>query len=134
MLQQDPQDHPVALMKSALKKKATVFRSVRQEPEDYTLQVNGRWEFIYGKHPLCQFKVSDFKNTFFDQQKLTVQLYLNQSDYCCVYIERHLYLIFFPKLVKDAKKTGFLRNCHFWTLFGLKSCISDVFVCLFPET
>ncbi|KAG7227085.1 hypothetical protein INR49_022432 [Caranx melampygus] len=56
MLQQDPQDHPVALMKSALKKKATVFRSVRQEPEDYTLQVNGRWEFIYGKHPLCQFK------------------------------------------------------------------------------
>lgn len=59
MLQQDPQDLPVALMRSALKKKATVFRSVRQEPEDYTLQVNGRWEFIYGKHPLCQFKVSD---------------------------------------------------------------------------
>uniref|UniRef100_A0A4W6CG33 phosphatidylinositol-4,5-bisphosphate 3-kinase n=1 Tax=Lates calcarifer TaxID=8187 RepID=A0A4W6CG33_LATCA len=56
MLQQDPQDHPVVLMRSALKKKATVFRSVRQEPEDYTLQVNGRWEFIYGKHPLCQFK------------------------------------------------------------------------------
>ncbi|XP_051281142.1 phosphatidylinositol 4,5-bisphosphate 3-kinase catalytic subunit delta isoform isoform X2 [Dicentrarchus labrax] len=56
MLQQDPQDFPVALMRSALKKKATVFRSVRQEPEDYTLQVNGRWEFIYGKHPLCQFK------------------------------------------------------------------------------
>uniref|UniRef100_A0A7N6FLZ3 phosphatidylinositol-4,5-bisphosphate 3-kinase n=1 Tax=Anabas testudineus TaxID=64144 RepID=A0A7N6FLZ3_ANATE len=44
------------LMRSALKKKATVFRSVRQEPEDYTLQVNGRWEFIYGNHPLCQFK------------------------------------------------------------------------------
>ncbi|XP_038161832.1 phosphatidylinositol 4,5-bisphosphate 3-kinase catalytic subunit delta isoform isoform X2 [Cyprinodon tularosa] len=56
MLQQDCQDLPVALMKSALKKKATVFRSVRQEPEDYTLQVNGRWEFIYGSHPLCQFK------------------------------------------------------------------------------
>uniref|UniRef100_A0A8C9X1X7 phosphatidylinositol-4,5-bisphosphate 3-kinase n=1 Tax=Sander lucioperca TaxID=283035 RepID=A0A8C9X1X7_SANLU len=55
----DPQDFPVALMKSALKKKATVFRSVRQEPEDYTLQVNGRWEFIYGNHPMCQFKVSD---------------------------------------------------------------------------
>lgn len=59
MLQQDPQDLPVALMRSALKKKATVFRSVRQEPEDYTLQVNGSWDFIYGKHPLCQFKVSD---------------------------------------------------------------------------
>lgn len=56
MLQQEPQDLPLALVKSALKKKATVFRSVRQEPEDYTLQVNGRWEFIYGKHPLCQFK------------------------------------------------------------------------------
>uniref|UniRef100_A0A8D3B796 phosphatidylinositol-4,5-bisphosphate 3-kinase n=1 Tax=Scophthalmus maximus TaxID=52904 RepID=A0A8D3B796_SCOMX len=56
MLQQDPQDHPVALMRSALKKKANVFRSVRQEPEDYTLQVNGRWEYIYGKHPMCQFK------------------------------------------------------------------------------
>uniref|UniRef100_A0A8D3E8M4 phosphatidylinositol-4,5-bisphosphate 3-kinase n=1 Tax=Scophthalmus maximus TaxID=52904 RepID=A0A8D3E8M4_SCOMX len=53
---QDPQDHPVALMRSALKKKANVFRSVRQEPEDYTLQVNGRWEYIYGKHPMCQFK------------------------------------------------------------------------------
>ncbi|XP_034029167.1 phosphatidylinositol 4,5-bisphosphate 3-kinase catalytic subunit delta isoform isoform X1 [Thalassophryne amazonica] len=56
MLQQDPQDLPAALMKSALKKKATVFRSVRQQPEDYTLQVNGRWDFIYGNHPLCQFK------------------------------------------------------------------------------
>ncbi|XP_065817592.1 phosphatidylinositol 4,5-bisphosphate 3-kinase catalytic subunit delta isoform isoform X2 [Labrus bergylta] len=56
MLQQDPQDPPAALMKSALKKKATVFRSLRQEPEDYTLQVNGRWDFIYGKHPLSQFK------------------------------------------------------------------------------
>lgn len=58
MLQQDPQDLPAALMRAALKKKATVFRSVRQEPEDYTLQVNGRWEYIYGRHPLSQFKVS----------------------------------------------------------------------------
>uniref|UniRef100_A0AAX7TXQ1 phosphatidylinositol-4,5-bisphosphate 3-kinase n=1 Tax=Astatotilapia calliptera TaxID=8154 RepID=A0AAX7TXQ1_ASTCA len=57
MLQQDPHDLPLVLMKSALKKKATVFRLMRQEPEDYTLQVNGRWDFIYGKHPLCQFKV-----------------------------------------------------------------------------
>uniref|UniRef100_A0A673J2X5 phosphatidylinositol-4,5-bisphosphate 3-kinase n=1 Tax=Sinocyclocheilus rhinocerous TaxID=307959 RepID=A0A673J2X5_9TELE len=38
-------------------KKSTVFRSAKQEkPEDYTLQINGRWEFIYGKYPLCQFK------------------------------------------------------------------------------
>uniref|UniRef100_A0A3Q3BBK1 Phosphatidylinositol 4,5-bisphosphate 3-kinase catalytic subunit delta isoform n=1 Tax=Kryptolebias marmoratus TaxID=37003 RepID=A0A3Q3BBK1_KRYMA len=56
MLQQDPQDLPVALMKSALKKRATVFRSVRLEPEDYTLQVNGTMEFLYGNHPLRQFK------------------------------------------------------------------------------
>uniref|UniRef100_A0A8C2DI80 phosphatidylinositol-4,5-bisphosphate 3-kinase n=1 Tax=Cyprinus carpio TaxID=7962 RepID=A0A8C2DI80_CYPCA len=40
-------------------KKSTVFRAAKQEkPEDYTLQVNGRWEFIYGEYPLCQFKVS----------------------------------------------------------------------------
>lgn len=65
MLQQDPQDLPVALMKSALKKRATVFRSVRQEPEDYTLQVNGRLEFLYGNHPLCQFKVSQINTTSF---------------------------------------------------------------------
>lgn len=58
MLQLDPQDPPVALIRSALKKKATVFRWVRQEPEDYTLQVNGRWDFLYGNHPMCQFKVS----------------------------------------------------------------------------
>lgn len=60
MLQLDPQDLPLVLMKSALRKKATVFRPVKQEkPEDYTIQVNGRWEFIYGKYPLCRFKVSE---------------------------------------------------------------------------
>lgn len=64
MLQQDPQDLPVALIRAALKKKATVFRSVRQEPEDYTLQVNGRWEFIYGRHPLSQFKVSGHEHPY----------------------------------------------------------------------
>lgn len=62
MLQQDPQDLPAALVRAALKKKATVFRSVRQDPGDYTLQVNGRWEFIYGGHPLSQFKVSGHEN------------------------------------------------------------------------
>ncbi|XP_036387952.1 phosphatidylinositol 4,5-bisphosphate 3-kinase catalytic subunit delta isoform [Megalops cyprinoides] len=57
MLQLEPQEQPVALMRSALKKKATVFRPTKLEkPEDYTLQVNGRWEFIYGRYPLCQFK------------------------------------------------------------------------------
>uniref|UniRef100_A0A665UA80 phosphatidylinositol-4,5-bisphosphate 3-kinase n=1 Tax=Echeneis naucrates TaxID=173247 RepID=A0A665UA80_ECHNA len=74
MLQQDPQDLPEALIRNALKKKATVFRSVRQEPGDYTLRCNGTWEFIYGNHPLCQFKVSSHKTpslvkcpTFTDQ-------------------------------------------------------------------
>lgn len=64
MLQQDPQDLPGALMRAALKKKATVFRLGRQEPEEYTLQVNGRWEFIYGRHPLSQFKVSGVQSAF----------------------------------------------------------------------
>uniref|UniRef100_A0A673MUJ5 phosphatidylinositol-4,5-bisphosphate 3-kinase n=1 Tax=Sinocyclocheilus rhinocerous TaxID=307959 RepID=A0A673MUJ5_9TELE len=57
VLQQDPQDLPMFLKWNALRKKSTVFRSAKREkPEDYTLQVNGRWEFIYGEYPLCQFK------------------------------------------------------------------------------
>uniref|UniRef100_A0A672MF58 phosphatidylinositol-4,5-bisphosphate 3-kinase n=1 Tax=Sinocyclocheilus grahami TaxID=75366 RepID=A0A672MF58_SINGR len=57
VLQQDPQDLPMFLKRNALRKKSNVFRPAKQEkPEDYTLQVNGRWEFIYGKYPLCQFK------------------------------------------------------------------------------
>uniref|UniRef100_A0A672R732 phosphatidylinositol-4,5-bisphosphate 3-kinase n=1 Tax=Sinocyclocheilus grahami TaxID=75366 RepID=A0A672R732_SINGR len=54
---QGPQDLPMFLKQNALRKKSTVFRSAKQEkPEDYALQINGRWEFIYGKYPLCQFK------------------------------------------------------------------------------
>ncbi|KTF84210.1 hypothetical protein cypCar_00019061 [Cyprinus carpio] len=57
VLQQDPHDLPMVLKQNALRKKSTVFRSAKQEkPEDYSLQINGRWEFIYGKYPLCQFK------------------------------------------------------------------------------
>uniref|UniRef100_A0A671T7E7 phosphatidylinositol-4,5-bisphosphate 3-kinase n=1 Tax=Sinocyclocheilus anshuiensis TaxID=1608454 RepID=A0A671T7E7_9TELE len=57
VLQQGPQDLPMFLKRNALRKKSTVFRSAKQEkPEDYALQINGRWEFIYGKYPLCQFK------------------------------------------------------------------------------
>uniref|UniRef100_A0A672R7N4 phosphatidylinositol-4,5-bisphosphate 3-kinase n=1 Tax=Sinocyclocheilus grahami TaxID=75366 RepID=A0A672R7N4_SINGR len=57
VLQQGPQDLPMFLKQNALRKKSTVFRSAKQEkPEDYALQINGRWEFIYGKYPLCQFK------------------------------------------------------------------------------
>uniref|UniRef100_A0A4W4HIH0 phosphatidylinositol-4,5-bisphosphate 3-kinase n=1 Tax=Electrophorus electricus TaxID=8005 RepID=A0A4W4HIH0_ELEEL len=40
MLQLDPQDFPVVLMQNALRKKATVFRPLKQEkPENYTLQL-----------------------------------------------------------------------------------------------
>ncbi|XP_023685988.1 phosphatidylinositol 4,5-bisphosphate 3-kinase catalytic subunit delta isoform [Paramormyrops kingsleyae] len=56
-LQVEPQEVPLTLIRNALKKKATVFRPMKQEkPEDYTLQVNGRWDYIYGNYPLCQFK------------------------------------------------------------------------------
>lgn len=79
MLQQDPQDLPVVLMKSALKKKATVFRSVRQEPKDYTLQVNGMWDFIYGNHPLCQFKVSDLSYSLFEERQLCVEVQFKKN-------------------------------------------------------
>lgn len=51
-------DVPLALMACALRKKATVFRQpLVEQPEDYTLQVNGKHEYLYGSHPLCQFQV-----------------------------------------------------------------------------
>lgn len=50
-------DVPLALMACALRKKATVFRQLPvEQPEDYTLQVNGRHEYLYGSYPLCQFQ------------------------------------------------------------------------------
>lgn len=50
-------DVPLALMACALRKKATVFRQpLVEQPEDYTLQVNGKQEFLYGSYPLCQFQ------------------------------------------------------------------------------
>nr|XP_058160441.1 phosphatidylinositol 4,5-bisphosphate 3-kinase catalytic subunit delta isoform isoform X2 [Dasypus novemcinctus] len=50
-------DVPLALMACALRKKATVFRQpLVERPEDYTLQVNGKHEFLYGSYPLCQFQ------------------------------------------------------------------------------
>ncbi|XP_042199582.1 phosphatidylinositol 4,5-bisphosphate 3-kinase catalytic subunit delta isoform isoform X2 [Callorhinchus milii] len=52
-----PQSHPGTLMQMAVKKKATVFRHKTVEhTEDYTLQVNGTEEYIYGNYPLGQFK------------------------------------------------------------------------------
>lgn len=52
-------DVPLALMACALRKKATVFRQpLVEQPEDYTLQVNGKQEYLYGSYPLCQFQVS----------------------------------------------------------------------------
>ncbi|XP_072831539.1 phosphatidylinositol 4,5-bisphosphate 3-kinase catalytic subunit delta isoform isoform X2 [Vicugna pacos] len=50
-------DVPLALMACALRKKATVFRQpLVEQPEDYTLRVNGRHEYLYGSYPLCQFQ------------------------------------------------------------------------------
>ncbi|XP_042808260.1 phosphatidylinositol 4,5-bisphosphate 3-kinase catalytic subunit delta isoform isoform X3 [Panthera tigris] len=50
-------DVPLALMACALRKKATVFRQpLLERPEDYTLQVNGKHEYLYGSYPLCQFQ------------------------------------------------------------------------------
>lgn len=54
-----PWEFPITLMSYAIKKQATVFRhETVQKPEDYTLQVNGKCEYLYGNYPLYQFQVS----------------------------------------------------------------------------
>lgn len=54
-----PWEFPITLMSYAIRKQATVFRhETVQRPEDYTLQVNGKCEYLYGNYPLCQFQVS----------------------------------------------------------------------------
>lgn len=54
-----PWEFPLTLMSYAIKKQATVFRhETVQKAEDYTLQVNGKCEYLYGNYPLCQFQVS----------------------------------------------------------------------------
>uniref|UniRef100_A0A4W4HEK6 phosphatidylinositol-4,5-bisphosphate 3-kinase n=1 Tax=Electrophorus electricus TaxID=8005 RepID=A0A4W4HEK6_ELEEL len=91
MLQLDPQDFPVVLMQNALRKKATVFRPLKQEkPENYTLQVNGRWQFIYGNSPLCQFK------------------YI----FSCLYggIKPHLTMVHHSTIIKYQEEQGGLSN------------------------
>uniref|UniRef100_A0A8B9TWR1 phosphatidylinositol-4,5-bisphosphate 3-kinase n=1 Tax=Anas platyrhynchos TaxID=8839 RepID=A0A8B9TWR1_ANAPL len=48
-----PDEFPITLMSYAIKKQATVFRHETMEsPEDYTLQVNGKYEYLYGNYPL----------------------------------------------------------------------------------
>ncbi|XP_070615365.1 phosphatidylinositol 4,5-bisphosphate 3-kinase catalytic subunit delta isoform isoform X2 [Erythrolamprus reginae] len=50
-------EFPVTLMSYAVKKQATIFRQQRANPVDeYTLQVNGKYEYIYGEYPLYQFQ------------------------------------------------------------------------------
>ncbi|XP_039583710.1 phosphatidylinositol 4,5-bisphosphate 3-kinase catalytic subunit delta isoform isoform X3 [Passer montanus] len=57
MFQISPWDFPITLMSYAVKKHATVFRhEAVHRPEDYTLQVNGKCEFLYGNYPLHQFQ------------------------------------------------------------------------------
>uniref|UniRef100_A0A8B9TXE0 phosphatidylinositol-4,5-bisphosphate 3-kinase n=1 Tax=Anas platyrhynchos TaxID=8839 RepID=A0A8B9TXE0_ANAPL len=54
-----PDEFPITLMSYAIKKQATVFRHETMEsPEDYTLQVNGKYEYLYGNYPLYQFQMS----------------------------------------------------------------------------
>uniref|UniRef100_A0A8C4U5R3 Phosphatidylinositol 4,5-bisphosphate 3-kinase catalytic subunit delta isoform n=1 Tax=Falco tinnunculus TaxID=100819 RepID=A0A8C4U5R3_FALTI len=54
-----PKEFPITLMSYAIKKQATVFRhETVEKPEDYTLQVNGKCEYLYGNYPLYQFQVS----------------------------------------------------------------------------
>lgn len=53
-----PKEFPITLMSYAIKKQATVFRhETLENPEDYTLQVNGKCEYLYGNYPLYQFQV-----------------------------------------------------------------------------
>uniref|UniRef100_A0A8C5NGS4 phosphatidylinositol-4,5-bisphosphate 3-kinase n=1 Tax=Gouania willdenowi TaxID=441366 RepID=A0A8C5NGS4_GOUWI len=114
MLQQEPQDLPLALMRSALKKKATVFRSLRQEPEDYTLQVNGRWEFIFGKHPLCQFKYifSCLRNDENPQLTMvhhsTISKYQEEQGRMCNHIYRSCAMSRPPPLPQKKQNTSSL--------------------------
>ncbi|XP_074916435.1 phosphatidylinositol 4,5-bisphosphate 3-kinase catalytic subunit delta isoform isoform X2 [Chelonoidis abingdonii] len=55
--QVSPKEFPVTLMSYAIKKQATVFRHQTVEsPEDYTLQVKGKCEYLYGNYPLYQFQ------------------------------------------------------------------------------
>ncbi|KAG8142360.1 hypothetical protein E2320_006288 [Naja naja] len=50
-------EFPITLMSYAVKKQATIFRHQRVSPVDeYTLQVNGKHEYIYGEYPLYQFQ------------------------------------------------------------------------------
>ncbi|NXE10361.1 PK3CD kinase, partial [Lophotis ruficrista] len=52
-----PKEFPITLMSYAIKKQATVFRhETLDNPEDYTLQVNGKCEYLYGNYPLYQFQ------------------------------------------------------------------------------
>ncbi|XP_066492965.1 phosphatidylinositol 4,5-bisphosphate 3-kinase catalytic subunit delta isoform [Tiliqua scincoides] len=52
-----PKEFPITLMSYALKKQATVFRHQQvNSPEEYTLRVNGKYEYLYGNYPLYQFQ------------------------------------------------------------------------------
>ncbi|XP_063001290.1 phosphatidylinositol 4,5-bisphosphate 3-kinase catalytic subunit delta isoform [Elgaria multicarinata webbii] len=52
-----PKDFPATLMSYAIKKQATIFRHQRvNSPEDYMLQINGKYEYLYGNYPLYQFQ------------------------------------------------------------------------------
>ncbi|XP_061637533.1 phosphatidylinositol 4,5-bisphosphate 3-kinase catalytic subunit delta isoform isoform X3 [Phyllopteryx taeniolatus] len=118
MVQQEPKDLPLALMRSALKKKATVFRSLRQQPEDYTLQVNGRWEFIYGRHPLCQFKyifscLSTGQNPHLTMvHHSTISKYQEEHERMCSHVCKSRSLSRPPPLPLKKQNTSSLWSIH----------------------
>ncbi|XP_063797934.1 phosphatidylinositol 4,5-bisphosphate 3-kinase catalytic subunit delta isoform [Pseudophryne corroboree] len=56
-LQMSPREFPISVVRMALRKKSNVSgQPCPGRPEEYTLQINGLLEYIYGKYPLCQFK------------------------------------------------------------------------------
>lgn len=56
-LQISPRDLPISIIRMALRKKSNVSgQRCPGGPEEYTLQINGMLEYIYGNYPLCQFK------------------------------------------------------------------------------
>ncbi|KAM5140652.1 phosphatidylinositol 4,5-bisphosphate 3-kinase catalytic subunit delta isoform [Mantella aurantiaca] len=56
-LQVSPRDLPISIIRMALRKKSNVSgQRCPVGPEEYTLQINGMLEYIFGNYPLCQFK------------------------------------------------------------------------------
>lgn len=81
-----PWEFPITLMSYAIKKQATVFRhETVQKPEDYTLQVNGKCEYLYGNYPLYQFQVSLVSCFISDCSHMAFDCWGRGLGHCAVY-------------------------------------------------